>query len=177
MAFFGVRLPDDLAARFDALASSRGGRSKLLRHILEAAVRGDGPALPEAGPAVRPRGRSAKVTIRLGDEDLRALDSACEGTGLRRTEWVVALLRTRLLDRPQLNRAEAEALLEIRRELRRIGVNLNQAVRALHVSGGAEADRRAAELAAFQQEVRSQLEGVRAALDGDRAYWAAGDKP
>lgn len=177
MAFFGVRLSDDLAVRFDAFASSRGGRSKLLRQMIEAVLRSGGAAVPAASEAeLRARGRSEKVTIRLRDEDMVALDAACREAGLRRTEWVVGLVRRRLLGRPQLNRAEAQALLEIRRDLRRIGVNLNQAVHALHSRGGGEGAASAKELLAFRHEVRAQLEGVRAALEGDLSYWAEGSR-
>ncbi len=175
MAFFGVRLSDDLAVRFDAFASSRGGRSKLLRQMIETVLRSGGGAPPAAEAELRARGRSEKVTIRLRDEDLTALDAACRQAGLRRTEWVVGLVRRRLLGRPQLSRAEAQALLEIRRDLRRIGVNLNQAVHALHSRGG-EGAASAKELMAFRQEVRAQLEGVRAALEGDLSYWAGEDR-
>jgi metal-responsive CopG/Arc/MetJ family transcriptional regulator len=176
MAFFGVRLSDDLAVRFDAFASSRGGRSKLLRQMIETILRSGGSTAPSAlEPEARARGRSEKVTIRLRDEDLAALDTACRAAGLRRTEWVVGLVRRRLLRRPQLNRAEAQALLDIRRDLRRIGVNLNQAVHALH-SGAGEGTASARELLAFRQEVRAQLEGVRAALEGDLSYWAGEER-
>lgn len=176
MAFFGVRLSDDLAVRFDAFASSRGGRSKLLRQMIETVLRSGGAAVPAAEAEVRARGRSEKVTIRLRDEDLAALDKACRESGLRRTEWVVGLVRRRLLGRPQLSRAEAQALLDIRRDLRRIGVNLNQAVHALHSGGGGEGGVSARDLMAFRQEVRAQLEGVRAALEGDLSYWAGDER-
>lgn len=175
MAFFGVRLSDDLAVRFDAFASSRGGRSKLLRQMIETVLRSGGASPAAAETEVRARGRSEKVTIRLKDEDLAALDAACRQAGLRRTEWVVGLVRRRLLGRPQLSRAEAQALLEIRRDLRRIGVNLNQALHALH-SGRGEGAAFAKDLIAFRQEVRAQLEGVRAALEGDLTYWAEEDR-
>lgn len=171
MAFFGVRLSDDLAVRFDAFASSRGGRSKLLRQMIETVLRSGGAAAPAAEAELRPRGRAEKVTIRLREQDLSALDAACRAAGLRRTEWVVGLVRRRLTGRPQLSRTEAQALLDIRRDLRRIGVNLNQAVHALHARGG-EGAAAARELLMFRQEVRAQLEGVRAALEGDLSYWA-----
>jgi len=175
MAFFGVRLSDDLAVRFDAFASSRGGRSKLLRQLIETVLRSGGAATPAVvEPEARARGRSEKVTIRLRDEDLAALDSVCRTAGLRRTEWVVGLVRRRLLGRPQLSRAEAQALLDIRRDLRRIGVNLNQAIHALHSRGEGAASAR--ELMAFRQEIRAQLEGVRAALEGDLSYWAGEER-
>ena len=175
MAFFGVRLSADLAVRFDAFASSRGGRSKLLRQMIETVLRGGGSAPPSAvEPEARARGRSEKVTIRLRDEDLAALDTACRAAGLRRTEWVVGLVRRRLLGRPQLSRAEAQALLDIRRDLRRIGVNLHPAVHAMHGRGEGAASAR--ELLAFRQEIRAQLEGVRAALEGDLSYWAGEER-
>ena len=58
--------------------------------------------------------------------DLALLTAEAEAAGLSRTQWSAALIRARLHRRPQLTPADALALIEIRRELRRIGVNINQ---------------------------------------------------
>lgn len=165
MAFIGVRLSDQLAARFEAVAVSRGGKSKVLRALMESAVQGS-VALPD-GEAEVPSGRSTKITLRLKDADLVPLDAACADTGLRRTEWLVALARRRLHGTPQFDRAAAEGLLEARRELRRLSVNLRELAEPGRAGEGASAEA----LEALRREVRAQLERVRAAIAGNLAYW------
>ena len=165
MASMSARIPDPLAARFEAFAASRGGKSRVLRALMEAALQGGTPVAEVVGS---PSGRSSKVTLRLKTEDLAALDDACADAGLRRTEWIVALVRRRLSGRPQLDRASASSLLEVRRELRRLGVNLREMG-----EGPSSRPAEAAELEAVRGEVRQQLERVRQAIAGNLAYWDA----
>ncbi len=168
---FTLRLPSDLARRFDAAAAGRGGRSRFLRSLMEAAAQAP---LPDAGPA-SPAARSCKLTLRLGKDDMALLEAEAARTGLSRTQWCVALIRRRLHGRPQFARAEALVLIEVQRELRRIGVNVNQIARALNtaVLEGAVLDLETAQLSAFADEIRGHLGGLREAFDGNLAYWAA----
>ncbi|CAN7641454.1 plasmid mobilization relaxosome protein MobC [Phenylobacterium sp. LjRoot219] len=167
MAFIGFRVTDQLAARFEAVAATRGGKSRVLRAMVEAVTRS--PPGEGEGPGVS-RGGSNKVTLRLKDEDLAALDAAAAEAGLRRTEWLVACARRRLTAKPQFSEAQALALLETRRELRRIGVNLRELARKMAEQDGATPADIAA-IQSFQSEVRAQLEGVRAAIDGNLEFW------
>jgi hypothetical protein len=167
MAFIGLRVSDQLAARFEAVAATRGGKSKLLRAMIEAVTKA--PPREGEGPGVG-RGASKKVTLRLKAEDVAALDAAAAKAGLRRTEWLLACARRRLTAKPQFSEPESVALLETRRELRRIGVNLRELARKIGDQDGTAPEDLAA-LQAFQNEVRAQLEGVRAAIDGNLAFW------
>jgi hypothetical protein len=167
MAFISARIPDRLAAQFEAVAASRGGKSRLLRSLMESAVEGAGAAASMDAPGSA-AGRSTKITVRLRDEDLAPLEAACAETGLRRTEWLIALLRRRLHGRPQFDRSAAESLLEIRRELRRLGVNLREMSETNGAGEGASA-----ELESWRAEVRQSLERVRQVVAGNLAYWAA----
>lgn len=167
MASFSVRVPDRLASQFEAVAAARGGKSRVLRVLMEGAVQGS--AAVSEGVSESPAGRSTKITLRLKDADLVRLDAACVETGLRRTEWLVALARRRLHGTPQFDRAAAEGLLEARRELRRLSVNLRELVEAGRAGEGASAEA----LEALRLEVRAQLERVRAAIAGNLAYWDA----
>lgn len=167
---FTVRLPHDLARRFDAAAHGHGGRSSLLRRLIEAS------AAEVGSPAdvVLPEPRTGKLTLRLGADDLVALEAEAARIGLSRTRWVVALVRRRLHGGPQLSPPEAAAFLEIQRDLRRIGVNLNQIARTLHMRG-ARADAPGGEAAralAFAGEVRGGLADLRRAFEGNRDYWS-----
>src|SRR3546814_2309556 len=104
MAFFGLRLPDDLAARFDAKATAAGGRSALLRKLIDGALEAAGDASSETA---LPRTRATdRLQLRLMREDIVQLDAAADARGLKRTEWLVMLLRRRLhATSPQIGRA------------------------------------------------------------------------
>lgn len=174
MPHFSVRLDDDLAARFDAVAAGRGGRSRLLRRVIEdaaaaAAGAGNGVAVLRGGST------SAKLTLRLTEADRAALEREARRVGLGRTQWAVALLRRRLHDRPQLTPASAQAFIGVQRELRRIGVNVNQIARALNaaVLPGRVLDLEIAQMEGLGEQIRDQLRGLRAAFEGDLGYWDA----
>lgn len=164
-----LRVSPDLIRRFDAAAAGQGGRSRLLRRLMDGAAQASLPA-PEDAP---PTARSGKLTLRLGEADLRLLEREAAATGLSRTQWSVALIRRRLHDRPQFGRPDALALIEVRRELRRISVNINQIARALNtaVMEGAVLDLELAQLGAFQAEISAWVEALGEAFEGNLAYW------
>lgn len=166
-----LRLSPDLTRRFDAAAAGQGGRSRLLRRLMEGAAQAPLPG-PEEAP---PTARSGKLTLRLGEADLRLLEAEAAAMGLSRTQWSVALIHRRLHDRPHFSRPEALALIEVRRELRRIGVNINQIARALNtaVMDGAVLDLELAQLGAFQVEISAWVDALGEAFEGNLAYWAS----
>nr|WP_314121566.1 plasmid mobilization relaxosome protein MobC [uncultured Brevundimonas sp.] len=165
-----LRVPPDLIRRFDAAAASQGGRSRLLRRLMERDAQAPFPEVLEAAPG-RQTGRLA---LRLTPVDLAALEVEAASRGQSRTQWAVALIRARLHRRPQLSRSEALAVIEVQRELRRIGVNINQIARALNtaVMEGTVLDLEVAQLGAFADEIRAHLSGVRDAVEGNLAYWS-----
>ncbi|MFE0758730.1 plasmid mobilization relaxosome protein MobC [Inquilinus sp. NPDC058860] len=114
--------------KFDSFASKSGGRSKTLRRMIEA-VTGSEPSVEAA-----PRGHSEKVTIRLKSVDLARLDEQAGDAGMRRTEWIAARVREALHARPQFSREERLALVNAHREIRKIGVNINQIAHAMNVA-------------------------------------------
>ncbi|WP_421732053.1 plasmid mobilization relaxosome protein MobC [Brevundimonas sp.] len=144
----------------------------MLRRLMESAARAPLPAAVQA--PVTPR--SGKLTLRLEAADLVLLEAEASRAGLARTQWATALIRRRLHDRPQLTRPEALALIEVRRELRRIGVNVNQIARALNtaVMEGVVLEVELAQLGAFQQEIGAWVEALGEAFQGNLEYWAAG---
>lgn len=165
-----LRLPPDLARRFDAAAATRGGRSRYLRAVMEAAAQAPLPT-PEQGQL---GARSAKLTIRLQDKDMALLEAEAGRAGLLRTQWAVMLIRRRLHGHLQLTPPEAMALIDIRRELHRIGVNVNQITRALNtaVMEGDVLNLEITQLAAFAAEIRGHLGGLDQAFAGNLAYWS-----
>lgn len=165
-----VRLPHDLARRFDAAAAEQGGRSRLLRQLIESTAQASLPDVSETASAPA----SAKLTLRLGVDDLGLLQAAAADAGLSRTQWAVALIRRRLHGRPQLTPPDAIAFIGVQRELRRIGVNVNQIARALNtaVLEGRVLDAEVIQLDAFSAEIRGHLSGLRAAFRGNLDYWS-----
>lgn len=164
-----LRVPPDLLRRFDAAAAGQGGRARLLRRLMEAAAQAPFPDAPEASPGPM----SGKLGLRLTLGDLAALEREAASQGLSRTQWTVGLIRARLHRRPEFRRSEALTLIEVQRELRRIGVNVNQIARALNtaVMDGVVLDLEIAQLDAFAAEIRGHLGGVRDAVQGNLDYW------
>lgn len=166
-----LRLPPDLARRFDAAAAARGGRSRYLRALMERAAQASLPE-PEQAP---PGAKSAKLTLRLSDSDMAFLEAEAARAGVLRTQWAVMLIRRRLYGRLQLTPPEVIALIGVRRELHRIGVNINQIARALNtaVMEGAVLNLEIAQLATFAAEIRDHLAELDEAFAGNLAYWSA----
>ena len=173
MALFTLRLSDELAARFDAVAASAGGRSHALRALIER-VSGGGGSAP-ASAAMRSRGKH-RIELRLDDDELAQLDAAAAERGVKRTDWIAAVVRSRLRAAPPPRDAR-QTLVDIRRELRAIGRNVNQAVHALHAANMQDSRldvaREAARVEAMRASLEEQIAAIGAALHGDLAYWRA----
>jgi hypothetical protein len=170
VANFNVRVPDELAARFDAWAAAHGGRSPALRHLVDLACSGgdggrDGAA--RLGP------RPLKLTVRLTAADGVGLGAAAAAVGLTRNAWVAALVRRRLQGRPTFGRSDAVSLIAVQAELRRLGVNVNQIARALNtaVLEGRVLDTQLIAVDELRRELRAYLTAVREAFAGNLAYW------
>lgn len=176
MAVTAVRLPDEIHARFDAAAAADGGRSRVLRRLVESyvAAQGEGSAAMVDDLAWRTRGRGEKLTVRLRPDELAALDAASRERGVRRTTWLTAVVRARLLGRPTLSADESAAYVLTHRELNRIGVNLNQIARAMNtaVLEGSVLNAELHTIEAARSEIRELVQGVRAAFRGNVDYWA-----
>ncbi len=114
------------------------------------------------------------MTLRLAADELALLEAEAARTGLSRTQWSVALIRRRLHDRPQLAPSDAIAFIGVQRELRRIGVNVNQIARALNtaVLESRVLDLEVAQLDAFATEIRGHLSGLQKAFRGNLDYWS-----
>ncbi|MDE0945307.1 MAG: hypothetical protein OSA39_00410, partial [Sphingobium sp.] len=112
--------------------------------------------------------------------DIVQLDAAANARGLKSTEWLVMLLRRRLHATSPPSRGDRVLIAQSWRELNRIGINLNQAVHALHaatmVDSRLDLAREAARVASFRDEVAEQLRVLGRALKGDLAYWDTADE-
>jgi hypothetical protein len=173
MANFNVRVPDDLAARFDAWAGGRGGRSPALRHLIDKASRG---AAANQLATARLGRRPVKLTVRLAPSDAHGLRAAAAEMGLTPNAWAAVLIRRQLTGRPTFSAGEALSVAAIQAELRRIGVNANQIARALNtaVLEGKVLELELAYLDELRAEIRGHMTALREAFEGNLAYWDAG---
>ena len=172
-----VRLNDDLAKRFDAVAERNGGRSELLRKLIEHACEQLGDALP---PLPIEKKTPNKIHLRLSRRDAVKLDAILSERRMKRTEWIVSLIQAKLHGSPMLPPDYHSTLVDIRGELRFIGKNVNQAVKALHAANMEESrlelPREAARVAAMKAAIDEQMTKVSAVLHGELSYWETPDE-
>ncbi|MBT2246253.1 mobilization protein [Sphingobium sp. BHU LFT2] len=172
MPVFGVRLSDDLARRFDRVAAQSGGRAALMRKLIDEAVGGAG----EGGTDVPARTRRPhRLEIRLDDEDMRLIGAAALERGLTRNGWAAEVVRHRLRVDAPAALPERQAIADAWRQIRRVGLNINQAVHALHAAmmkdSRLDLAREAARVAAMRGDVAEQTRALGKALKGDLSYW------
>lgn len=170
MALISLRIPDDVAARFAALAVTEGGKSALMRRLIA-------DALDVRSPCAAPLqiGRPEKVTLRFRASEMRQLSEIAHRRGMTRTGWIVALVRARLGSPMQHSPDEREALRAILRELNRIGANINQIARAANagVQQGRSIETGLSEIREAKAVVESALTELRRTFGDNADYWRA----
>lgn len=168
MALVSFRIPDDLAARFSALAVTEGGKSAALRGLIEKAL-GEQPGRTASVPV----GTPTKVTVRFRGSEMQRLAEVAARRGMSRTQWIVSLVRARLGSPVQLTEGERQEFRAVARELNRIGGNINQIARAVNAS---RTDSKALNIdRAAISDAKATLEAVlnqlRQTLDRNKDYW------
>jgi hypothetical protein len=129
VAVLSVRVPDDVAARFDA-AAAPAGRSALLRRLVDDAV----SRFPGVAPELAVRRDALRVMVRLAPPEATHVTAEAAAMGLPRSSWVAALVRSHSRGGPTFSRTAELSLMGVRSEIRRIGVNVNQIARALNTA-------------------------------------------
>ena len=114
--------------------------------------------------------------VRLAPAEAAHVDAQAAAIGMTRAGWVAALVRRHALGRPAFPRSEELALLAIRSELRRLGVNLNQIARALNtaVMEDRVLDTELTALDDMRRELRAHIQALGEAFAGNLAYWEVG---
>lgn len=169
MPMFSVRVPEELAERFDTAAACAGGRSALLRRVIQESVVPDAPV----GLASPIRPAVTRLMVRLGAVEARHVETSAGALGLSRAGWVAALVSRHATGRPRFAVRDETALLAIQAELRRIGVNVNQIARALNtaVLEGRVLELELAQVEAFRRELRAHMAALRDTVEGLAADW------
>lgn len=168
MALISLRVPDDVAASFSALAATEGGKSALLRRLIEDALNASSVRLSSL-----PVGRPQKVTVRFRENEMRQLAEISHQRRMTRTGWIVALVRSRLRSPVQHSPDEHAVLRAIVRELNKIGGNINQIARAANTSvlQGRKVEPDLSAIHDTKIVIESALAQLRGALDGNADYW------
>ena len=86
----------------------------------------------KSGPKQRRRARTKSVRVRLSDEELAALVSYCEQNHITTSEGLRRMARAAAGFGPTFDGDARNAILEYVKQLRAIGVNLNQIARILN---------------------------------------------
>lgn len=172
-ALLGAHVPVDVAERFRAQARERdGSTAAALRRLIGEAV--DGTA-PVGLPAPRGAGTGRQIGVRLKSAERQALAEAARARGTTSANWLRSLALAHLTRRPQWGPQEVEALRDLFREVRRIGVNVNQiaqraneaAQAGLHSHFAADQAREASQL------IASELRKLGKVIAAEQAYWAS----
>lgn len=175
-AMLTARVDRELLAAFDAVAEGRGGRSALLRTVLQQSLKHVADA-----PRIAPRADSAgnRVSLTFTDVETAVVDHRAAERGVDRAGWIKALVRRHIALKAGVDDGLRDAVAPIRMQLQRIGRNLNQAMRAgnaaMMADSGLQIDRELRRIADMRKEINEQIEALAAVLRGETAFWEVAD--
>jgi len=178
-----MRLGDDLGAQLSAAAASAGvPRSQLVARLLQREL-GAGRSGPKP-LAARPGGRRKQVKVALDDAELAAIDAAAEALGMTRNQWIAARARAGVAagKGSLVSLQTRRGIREVFDQVRRLGVNINQAVRAVNAAAMPESGMNMANaadnLSRMRDDVQTQIRGTEkallAAVQAEAEYWRQG---
>jgi hypothetical protein len=175
-AMMTVRVDRATLAAFDALAEGRGGRSALLRSLLDQAMSRVGDA-PRVAPRAEPAGN--RISITLTDAEMAVLDVRAAQRGIDRAGWIKALVRRHIGLKGHVDDGLRDAVAPIRMQLQRIGRNLNQAMKAgnaaMMADSGLQIERELRRIIDMRGEINEQVAALGDALRGDTSFWQVAD--
>lgn len=175
-AMLTMRIDRELLAAFDAVAEGRGGRSALLRTLMQQAMKQVADA-----PQIAPRAQSAgnRVSLRFTDAEAAVVDQRAAGRGIDRAGWIKALVRRHIGLKGTVDDGLRDAVAPVRMQLQRIGRNLNQAMKAgnaaMMADSGLQIDRELRRIADMREDIADQVALLGDALRGDLSFWKVAD--
>lgn len=133
--FVKTRVAPDVKRRFEAECVSRGtAPSEVLREFVESVAAAQ-PGKTPSEPTVKSDKNSRRwkvVNARLTSSEWQAAAPIIEAEAGSVTGWILQLVRERIVSGPQLRKDELLAVEKSTFQLRSIGRNLNQMVRAIN---------------------------------------------
>jgi hypothetical protein len=171
-AMLSIRLDADALAALDGFAVGRGGRSAVLRQMIEQTVR-EGAGRPHIN---RPEGAARnRVSLRFTDVEIAVIAHRASQRSTDRAGWIKALVRRHLALKSRVDDGLLAELAPIRMQLLRIGRNLNQAMKAANAamleSGDKKIEPELRRIADMRMEISEQVTAVGDAMRGDASYW------
>lgn len=171
-----ARIDAAALAAFDAYAVGPGGRSAVLRRLIDEALRDAGVA-PRIALSAEPA--RTRISLRFTEVENLVLVHRAAERGTDRAGWIKALVRRHLALKSRVDDGLLAELAPIRMQLLRIGRNLNQAMKAANRAMLPDGDRRIEghlqNILAMRIEISEQVAGVGDAMRGDASYWSVAD--
>lgn len=171
-----VRVDTDALTAFDCFAIGRGGRSALVRQMIERTLQesADRPHIDRPEGAARNR-----VSLRFTDVEVAVIAHRASQRSTDRAGWIKALVRRHLALKSRVDDGLLAELAPIRMQLLRIGRNLNQAMKAANAAmletGDKQIEPELRRIADMRMEISEQVTAVGDAMRGDASYWAVAD--
>ena len=175
-AILNLRIDADVLAALDKFAVARGGRSALVRQMIEQAMKESvGRPFIE-----RPDGGARnRVSLRFTDAEIAVIEVRAAQRSTSRAAWIKALVRRHLALKSRVDDGLLAELAPIRMQLLRIGRNLNQAMKAANLrmldDGDKQIENDLRRIAEMRMEIAEQVAAVGEAMRGDASYWTVAD--
>ena len=171
-AMLTIRLDANALVAFDSFAVARGGRSAVLRQMIERTIKEstDRPHISRPEGAARNR-----ISVRFTDVEITVIAYRAAQRSTDRAGWIKALVRRHLALKSRVDDGLLAELAPIRMQLLRIGRNLNQAMKAANASmleiGDKQIEPELRRIADMRMEISEQVTAVGEAMRGDASYW------
>ena len=175
-AMLSIRLDAGALSALDSFAVGRGGRSAILRQMIEQMLNEN-----IGRPLIEPSEGSScnRVSLRFTDAEIAVIEYRASLRSTDRAGWIKALVRRHLALNSRVDDGLLAELAPIRMQLLRIGRNLNQAMKAANLRMMEDGDKQIGNdlrrIADMRMEISEQVAAVGEAMRGDASYWAVAD--
>lgn len=175
-AMLSIRLDAGALTALDSFAVGRGGRSAILRQMIEQML-----AENIGRPLIEPSEGSScnRVSLRFTDAEIAVIEYRASQRSISRAGWIKALVRRHLALKSRVDDGLLNELAPIRMQLLRIGRNLNQAMKAANLrmmdDGDKKIENDLRRIADMRIEIAEQVAAVGEAMRGDASYWEVAD--
>jgi metal-responsive CopG/Arc/MetJ family transcriptional regulator len=162
-------------ARFADFARQQGieSEAQLLRAMIERVLAPDAAVEQSSSEPVGETvgARRKRVNLSLTEEECEGVERIARERGMKRTDWIVSLVRAYLHRQPQFDANEVNALTESNYQLAAIGRNLNQIARNLNLDLNASHHVTAATIETLADDIKQHWRQVGLVLDGNLNRW------
>ncbi len=147
--------------------------SVALRQILGRAISGASAqsATPRRVLKNRREKAAQRMKLHLTASELAGLNTLAAQEGYRPTQWVVAMIRTKLTGQPHVGQPELERLTRSNQQLLALGRNLNQIAKVLNTSPQNRTAFRVEVITELSRVIRAHTDKVSDVLRGTVERW------